>query len=549
MSETKLAKKGKPKHLKLILQGIFFLALTVFAIYYILKDDPKKTFSVLIDAKALPLTIGIVVVLVTMLLDGLSLTLQAKPFHKKYHFYQGVINSMIGGLVGVYVKTASPIIQAYTFTKQNVKSSEAASILTMNFLLYQLSLCVYSLLIVILGYPIMDKVPLPLLWNMKLIYLVILGMFVQVSFLVITILLAFCRPLHRFILNSGINFLAKLRILRKPEETRRKLTIQFATYRIEMKRMRQNIPMVIEVLLINFVKLFLLGCLPFLVMLSLVPNGLLNKEFFAQSLTGTGFINVISSFITVGVPEIIFQDTFSYFLTGIKDVADPATIASAGNILWRLFTFYLIFIIGALATIFYRGSPKRAEILSNTGTIYDLEIQNFDVADKDTKDYLNEIKKKGNSKEAPLLSEKEIENSFMEIRNQITEKEESSEENSDKELEEILKENQHILANAEKEYEEMAKSQPSKKEIQDESEHELSWMKEKNQKKRLKKAAKIKKKKEKTLAKEKKEFMKHQPNGSTITIDENKGIEIHSPEFMEIKTFTTSDPEEDKHHK
>lgn len=40
--------------------------------------------------------------------------------------------------------------------------------------------------------------------------------------------------------------------------------------------------------------------------------------------------------------------------------------------------------------------------------------------------------------------------------------------------------------------------------------------------------------------------MKLQPKGTTITYDDVKGIEIHAPEFTEMKTLTTSDPTEDK---
>ena len=49
--------------------------------------------------------------------------------------------------------------------------------------------------------------------------------------------------------------------------------------------------------------------------------------------------------------------------------------------------------------------------------------------------------------------------------------------------------------------------------------------------------------------KEKKKLIRLQPKGTTITIDDNKGIEIHMPEIMEIKTITTSDPDEDKRRK
>ncbi len=538
--------KGKAKHVKLVLQILFFAALTVLALYYILKDDPKKTFSVLSQTRALPLSMAIALVLVTVLLDGLALTLLTRLFHPKYHYYQGLINCMIGGLVGVYVKSAAPLIQAYTFKKQDVQNSEAASILTMNFLLYQLCLCIYSLFIIIFGYPIMKNVPLPVLWNLKLIYLVVIGMAIQFLFLVGAILLAYCRPLHRLFLNSGINLLAKLHILRNPEQSRRRLTIQFATYRIEMKRMRANGGRVLLVMLINFLRLFLLGMLPFFVFLSLVSTGTDNATFFAQSLTGTGFVNVISSFITVGAPEIIFQDTFSYFLKDVASISNPDSIASAANILWRFLTFYLILFLGVITTALYRGSPKRVEILSSTGTIYDLALVDIESADDETKEYLTEIKKRGDSKRGPLLTKEDIESSFASMKDNITEEESVKEKVDDEEFEKILEEQKSALADVVKEYNELVQSTPSKEEIKRESEKEFDFFAEKNKKKKQKKTKKDEKRKMKEEMRERKRLMKLQPKGTTITYDDTKGIEIHSPEFTEMKTLTTSDPSEDK---
>ncbi len=538
--------KGKAKHVKLVLQILFFATLTVLALYYILKDDPKKTFSVLSQARALPLSLAISLVLVTALLDGLSLTILTRLFNPKYHYYQGLINCMIGGLVGVYVKSGAPLIQAYTFKKQDVQNSEAASILTMNFLLYQLCLCIYSLLIIIFGYPIMKNVPLPLLWNLKLIYLVVIGMAIQFLFLVGAILLAYCRPLHRLFLNSGINLLAKLHILRNPEQTRKRLTIQFATYRIEMKRMKANGGRVLLVMGINFLRLFLLGMLPFFVFLSLVSSGTDNAQFFASSLTGTGFVNVISSFITVGAPEVIFQDTFSFFLKDVSTISNPDSIASAANILWRFLTFYLILFLGVITTALYRGSPKRVEILSSTGTIYDLAKVDIETADEETKEYLKEIKKKGDVKRGPLLSKEDIESSFASIKDKISDEEGVKEKVDDKEFEKILEEQKNALADVVKEYNELVKSTPSKEEINRESEKEFVFLAEKKNKRNQKKQVKDEKKKTKTEMKERKKLMKLQPKGTTITYDDVKGIEIHAPEFTEMKTLTTSDPTEDK---
>lgn len=534
--------KNKAKLVKQIIQILFFAVLTVLAVIYILKDDPLQTFRVLANAQFFPLFGAAILLVITIILDSVSLTLLAKIYNQRYRYSQGFINTLIGGMVGAYVKSAAPILQAYTFTKQDMKLQQGASIMTMNYLLYQSTFFLYSFLIVILGYPLMKDVPIPLLGNIKLLFLVIIGLFVQTFFVVGVILLAFCRPLHRFILNTGINFMAKLHLLPEPEKKRRRLTIQFATYRIEVKRLGENWPRVIVITLFNLLKHFLLGSIPFLCFLALAPKGSLNGMFFNQSITATGYANVISTYISVGVPEIVFQDTFSFFLKDISLITDPTAIASAGNICWRSLTFYFVFILGLLAFICYRGSPKKYDLLSNTATIYDLGMINLQNADPETKEYLKEIKgSKG--KQVVYMTDEELQSSFEEIKRMMLFIDDEPEvEEHDDDLAEILKEHQQALARAEKEYEELASKRPSKEEIQEETRKDFIFQKKKETKKRIKKSKKKRLKEEKRLQKE---LMKRQPKGSKITVSQEEGIQIQAPLFEEMKTITTHDPDED----
>ncbi len=496
----KSQEKGKAKHLKLIVQIIFFLGLTILAFYYILKDDPKKTFAVLSNARAIPLALGFLIVLFTIVLDSLSLTILTKLYYPRYPFHQGLLNTMSAGMVSVYVRSAAPLLQAVTFQRQNVKNSEAASILTMNFLLYQLSLCLYSLVIILAGYPIMKNVPLAILWDMKLLYLVLIGMGVQLLFLVGAILLAYCRPLHRLFLNSGINVLGKLHLLRNPEQTRKRLTVQFATYRIEMKRMKQNWGPVLEVLGLNLLRLFLLGMLPFFVFVSLVPSLLSSPDFFAQSITGSGFVNVLSSFLTVGAPEVTFQDTFSYFLKDVAAVSSPETTASAANILWRILTFYSVFFIGILTSLLYHGTPKKSGLLASTKKIYDLELSEIQGADEETISYLKEIHHRGGKYRQPLLSKEEIADSFRSLKEEM--EEQSEEEPQEQELDEALLKEKANLAQVAEEYKRMVEATPSKEEIEKETQKDNRFFAEQRKKKRVKKLAKIQHRKDRQAKKE-----------------------------------------------
>ncbi len=515
------------KKIKLAIEIVFFAGLLALALIYVLKDDPLTTFSMLGQAQFFPLLLAIITLFVTILLDGLNITLLAKLYNPKYKFQQGLINVCVGQTIGVFVKTGASIIQAYTFPKQDIKSAQSASILTMNYLMYQLSLFIYSLFIVILGYPTMKEVPLSLLGNLPVYIIAIIGLVVQLFFLFGIISLAYWRGMHRLVLNSGINLLAKLHLLRNPEETRRKLTLQFVTYRVEMKRLFQNKKLVLALFLSNMLKSLLLSIIPFLIFWALQAD--MNQLHFMQSLYGTGYVDVIASFLNVGAPEVMFQSTFSYFLGGATN------LASAANLLWRSVTFYLLFIIGILSMAFYRGAPKRHQLLSNTATIYDLEIANIKLADEKTQEYLRDVRAQGKRHYAPLLSEKDVLRSFEKIKENMFEVEEEEEEEKidDSDLESILQEQRKHLADIEKEVSLAIEKDKPDEEIAKEAKEEIAIQNQKKAKRLAKKKAKAKKKLE-----------KYQIPGTTYVDDDKNHIRyIFNDEITVVQSMPTSEEE------
>ncbi len=184
-----VSKKTKST-LKNALNIILFVLLTFLALIYVLKDDPKTTFSLLSQANFFPLLIAIFIVISANLLEGISITVLAKIYNPDYHYYQGLINAQIGAFVGCINKTSANFIQAYTFTKQDIKGENAASILTMNFLMYQLTLTLYSLVMVFVGYPFVKDVPLDLLGGMKIFPLSLIGFIIDAVCLALIFLLA-----------------------------------------------------------------------------------------------------------------------------------------------------------------------------------------------------------------------------------------------------------------------------------------------------------------------------------------------------------------------
>ena len=528
----------KKKHAgfyRITINLIIFLIVTVLALFYILKDDPKAAFDTLATVDFFPFLIAILVVIVMTLLDGLGITLLTKHYKNDYKFSQGVMNSIIGNFIGCFYKTGASFIQAYTFTKQGIKGTNVASILTMNFLIYQFAITIYSGVMIFIGYPYVKDIPIELLGNIKIFPLSLIGFGINILFLFLILLLAYWRQLHRLVLNTGINILSKLHIIKDPEYKRKKWTLQLATYRIELKRLFYHYRLLIAVLFFQISKLLLLNTLPYLCFYSLRID--LSQLSYVACLSGSTYLNLISSYIIVGAPEIGFQTIFSYLLT--PSLGTSATsYATASNILWRMLTFYLNLVVGGLCFFFYKGSPKRYELLGNPATIYDLEVLNLNASDdKDAKNFFNDKK----SDEAPLLTQEEVQKSFMIIKKNMEEREEEVIEQDGPITLSLQKQ---TLAKAIKEAEELMAKNEIDPEIQQETMRDLNANKYHQEKKESRKNKRKQAKLYKKMMKETKALEKMLPHGTKIDIDNEKGINYQGPMIYETRTLTTSDQDE-----
>lgn len=533
MAETpSRTKKTNNKKIKILFEILFFATLTILGLYYVLKDDPRVIFSYLQSTKFFPLSLALILAFSTILIDGLSLTMITRTFNREYKYHQGVINSAIGGFIGCYIKTGSTVLQAYTFNKQNVKPTQAASILTMNFLSYQLSLCLYSTVVFAVGYPLLSGIPLSFLGGMKLLWICLFGLGYQLLFLLLIIVLGLSKTLHRFFINDILGFLGRIHLINDPEKVQKRWTVKVVTFRIEMKRLMANKKVFISSILLNLLKMFILGCIPFITFWSLGITG--NQLDFFQSLLGSGYVTLIQSILTVGAPEVVFQ---SIFVALLNQVENAASIASAGNLMWRFISFYFIFAIGALTFLLYRGNKnQRPALLSNTATLYDLEaISLSEIKDDRVKEFLSAVQNTTNQKthrKTPIFTKEDIKLSFERISDDLNrESYKPKPEITDDQFNIILSEGKRDLAKALEESEKI-QSQQEDPEIIKETNREIQVTEKKNLKIQHRKMLKRQKRLEKTLQKQRRKMEKLQPKGSKVSFDNNY-IRIESPEIEE----------------
>lgn len=409
--------KNKKKHpkLKFFLYFIIIIIATGLALFLSLYQDFDGVVSALMKAdwKYLLLIIGIV--FITYCIDGFIIFIFSRLYTRKYKYHQGLATSFIGAFYSAVTPGASggQAMQVYTMKKQGVETSNGASIMVMGFIVYQVALIVIgvfslvfsagSLISTIGSFDIpfgdgklsIPAIPLTIA-GFALNVIVILGLF----------LMSYSHKFHNFIMHYGIDFLAKLHIIKKPEEKRESLRIQVENFKIELRRLFSNIPILLLVFFCYSAILILRFSIPFFAGLAIDGYGLrtnLDGTLITQAVTdAAGNIVGYQPVQSTGGPDFIsfwqsvFLSAYHQMTTGLIPLPGSAGVSeyffnlmygqyfvsqqvtSAAQIIWRFSTFHLILLVSGIISATYRSSPKNEIHHANRKTFVTMQLETFD---------------------------------------------------------------------------------------------------------------------------------------------------------------------------
>ncbi len=350
---------------KYIIYIAILLIFSSLAIYFIFKDNASLIWKTILDAEWRYLLVAIIITICSYALNALLLLVLTRIYNKHYRFRQGVANYMIGNFFAGITPSSSggQFAQAYTFSKQNVKVTNAASILFMAFIIHQFVAILFSSITFSLKFYAMTKMTSTFkLWGMSfnIINLSLVGFAINVFILLILFVSAFSKKLHFALVHGVANFLKKIHIFseEKAKNFKKGMDEKVATFRIELKRLLTNWPILIVSVIIVFVDMVLRSSYPYL--MGLAINAPMRGDFF-DGICMTNFTNLITMMIPIpgaaGGAELVFQFMFSNFMN--VDTGSVQQYISSINLLWRIFSFYINVFLGAIVFIFYQGSPKK----------------------------------------------------------------------------------------------------------------------------------------------------------------------------------------------
>ena len=313
-------------------------------------------------------------------LDGLILFFFARLYTRTYKLHRGFANAFIGQFYASITPSGSgrQFAQVATYHKQGVNYSAGASIMVMHYIIYQIVLIVFGLISIFININIfIESPPLHIFGlSIPLWLFAVIGFLVSGGIIVFMLLASLSKKLHKFMIQRGIDLLAKIKLIRNPEEQKKKLTINTENFRIELRRLQSNFPATVMIVIMFVIKFILLYSISYVVAIMLNP-AFASVGTYISSLTRTSFLQMIIGVIPIpggaGFTEYLYEVIFLPVFGG------DVILTKAIQIIWRFVTFYSGLLVGGFVAALYRSSMEDL-VDQDTGklkTFADLQVETY----------------------------------------------------------------------------------------------------------------------------------------------------------------------------
>jgi len=324
---------------------LLILVFTVSALYLTIRDFVDEILLALQSIDEGWLIVVILMALLYHVLIGIILTQLTRMSNPKYKYRQGIVNALIAAFFHGITPSASggQFAQVYVFNKQKIPLSDAASVLWLDFIIYQSTMVVTVFILMLFRFQYFFNSHSPLF------IFVFFGFLINASIIFGLWLLARLPRFHNWVSTRGIEFGIKMRLIKDKEKSIAFMEEQIDRFQIEKAKIPSHKPLITKVVCLNIIRLMFYYFLPFVAMKSLGIS-LIEGYTFIDVMALSAFVAMINAFIPIPGASGGTEATFILMFTTIMGYIN----ASATMIIWRLSNFYLIMIIGGITFVLYK---------------------------------------------------------------------------------------------------------------------------------------------------------------------------------------------------
>ncbi|MFV0479665.1 MAG: YbhN family protein [Anaerorhabdus sp.] len=336
---------------KLMKSYVFNIALVIFftgfVLWLTLKDNFNEIMGMLSKVQIGWFLVVLFLVILYQVIIGWILKKLTVLSNPHYKWSQGIVNSFVASFFHGVTPSASggQFAQVYIFKKQGVDLTDAASILWMDFIIYQATMVVSVLILILLKFQYFfanfSQFFLLVLLGFLINGVIIVGLWALVTF----------PKLYRWITTKGIQIGHKLHIVKDEAKALENLNGQLERFAKETYKLKTHKKTIIQSTLANALRMLVYYSIPFFCAKAL--NIEVGMSDMLNILALSSFVSMINCFIPIpgasGGTEATFVLMFSTLFGTIS--------ATSMMILWRVMTYYFIMILGGIVFIYAKSRP------------------------------------------------------------------------------------------------------------------------------------------------------------------------------------------------
>lgn len=378
--------KKRNGNLKYVIYLLIVLLATGLSLFFALYGNFNEVVDTILSSKWQYLLLIMGIVLLSYCVDALIILVFCRLYTKKYRFHQGLACSLVGQFYSNVTPGSSggQVMQVYTLKSQGVPLSNGASIFVMWFIIYQFVLIVFDLVAFFVEMNTILSIPdIPFnifgwQFSIPIWPIVILGFLLNISVIFLLIVMSFSHRFHNFIIHYVIGFLAKIRIVKNPDKARESIRVQVENFKIELRRLMSNIPVLILQIVFFSSMIVLRSSVPYFAGMAVQAFTDFNFGVLMDGVFRSAFHQMVTGIIplpgSAGVSEFFYNAIFNGYFSATPN----SVILNSTQIIWRAATFHIMFLISGLVAAFYRSRPKEPIHYANRQTFVDLQLATFD---------------------------------------------------------------------------------------------------------------------------------------------------------------------------
>lgn len=316
-----------------------------------LNYDFDTIINHIINMKFLWFIIAIIVMLVSRLIIGICSYMMVKINGERVSIGKMIqINYIIPFFHGItpFSGGGQPM-EIYYLHNEGISKTKSTNIVLQNFILFQSALIILSLIAVLYNY-LFKLFPSDSFMR----GLVTLGFVINFLVLLFSYMLSFSKRANKFILNKGLSFLSKIKIVKNVDTIREKLNNYINKFYTSATFLKKQKRKVLIVLLLNVISLIVQYSVPYVVGIGMGVNNL----SFMMMMVATTYVMIIGSFVPIPGGTGGIEYGFVYF---VGYIINDVGLVTAIMLVWRLISYYLSMVFGAVSLIFYRKKEKECE--------------------------------------------------------------------------------------------------------------------------------------------------------------------------------------------